>query len=109
MAEIDGSTFGHLRAKTVNRGHIDHSPDESVHGNSAPVLRNSVTDHGSKTLATVAVILASGALGGLIVLAIMLHIVWAEYRLNNMDLEDMKAAMVAYGINPHPHTPGEKQ
>lgn len=52
-------------------------------------------------------ILTGFALGGLAVLCVLVYVLWTEVRLANLHLADMKAAMLAHGINPNPHMPGE--
>jgi hypothetical protein len=64
MAEVDREKAGRTRAPAVTHAHIEHSPDESIHGNGAPVQKVIHNDHSSKTLAIVALVVA-GALGGL--------------------------------------------
>lgn len=56
---------------------------------------------------TLSTIIAGFAAGGVVVLAILMTILWSEYRLNNLHLADMKAAMLRHGIDPNPHMPGE--
>jgi hypothetical protein len=81
--------------------------DSSVHGNSAPVQRVDHHDHGSKATAQLAIIIASISLGMLVATLFLVHILYTEVRLANLHLADMKAAMLAHGINPNPHMPGE--
>jgi hypothetical protein len=48
-------------------------------------------------------ILLGFCLGGLLVLTVLTYVLWTEYRLADLHLRDMKAAMIAYGIDPSPH------
>jgi hypothetical protein len=98
-----------LRNGADMQGHVEHSPycDSSIHDVRAPVQRTEVHDHGSKSDARLALILASGALFGLLVSLFALHFLWTEYRLADLHLRDMKAAMIAHGMDPNPHMPKE--
>lgn len=74
---------------------------------SSSAANANVSDHGSKSTANMALFLSGAAFGGVVVLAILMHVYWAESRLANLHYADMKAAMLAYGINPNPHLPKE--
>jgi hypothetical protein len=66
-----------------------------------------VSDHGSKATAQLALLVGGVSFGLLIGTLFLVHILWTEVRLANLHLGDMKAAMLAHGINPNPHLPGE--
>jgi hypothetical protein len=51
----------------MTHAHIEHSPDLRMHDIRAPVQRVEHNDHGSKTVALVATILASVALGAILI------------------------------------------
>jgi hypothetical protein len=38
---------------------------------------------------------------------VLVYVLWTEYRLADLHLRDMKAAMLAHGIDPNPHMPRE--
>lgn len=52
-------------------------------------------------------ILTGFCLGGLAVLTVLVYVLWTEYRLADLHLRDMKAAMLAHGMDPNPHMPRE--
>lgn len=52
-------------------------------------------------------LLTGFCLGGLAVLTVLVYVLWTEYRLADLHLRDMKAAMLAHGIDPNPHMPRE--
>jgi hypothetical protein len=52
-------------------------------------------------------LLVGFALGALLVVLVLLYVLYTEYRLVDLHLRDMKAAMLAHGINPNPHMPNE--
>lgn len=52
-------------------------------------------------------LLTGFALGGLAVLTVLVYVLWTEYRLADLHLRDMKAAMLAHGLDPNPHMPRE--
>jgi hypothetical protein len=52
-------------------------------------------------------LLTGFALGGLAVLTVLVYVLWTEYRLADLHLRDMKAAMLAHGMDPNPHMPRE--
>ena len=85
------------------------SSADIVQRNAAPVATAKIEnhDHGERSDARLAIILASGALFGLVVSLVALSMLYTEYRLADVHLRDMKAAMLAHGINPNPHMPGE--
>lgn len=91
----------------MNRGHIERSVDSSVRGARAPVAKVDHHDHGNKAIAQLALLASGISFGLLIGMLFLVHILWTEVRLDNLHLADMKAAMLAHGINPNPHMPGE--
>lgn len=75
--------------------HPEHSPDYSIHGNRAPV--QSVTDNGSKSIALVALILGSVALG-----AVFMYATLSQQVLNaKVDAASAEALVVAKEARTH--------
>lgn len=55
----------------MTHSHIENSPDQRMHDIRAPVQRVEHNDHGSKTLATIALVIASVLLGGFVIYLVM--------------------------------------
>jgi carbohydrate-selective porin OprB len=101
--------------------HLENSPDQRMHDISAPVQRIEHNDHGSKSVALVATILASVALGAILIAAPLVLIVIdakvtaaaAEAAVNAREartnsrvaldkVEDFRAKLAAKGVDVGP-------
>ncbi len=82
--------------------------DESIHGNHAPISRASVSDHGSKTVAQVALFVAGMCLMGMLWALAVAYEAKRQAGIDTMRVEGLTRAMIAHGIkNTYPHLPGE--
>jgi hypothetical protein len=81
--------------------------DASIRGNTAPVASASVSDHGARSDARLALIFAVSAVVVSLVLMLFCYGLWNRYELLKINYSDLKAAMILHGMNPHPHMPGE--
>lgn len=105
MATIDGQAAGPSgEQEPVTNTHNERtsSPDHSISSNTAPV--QSVKFELKISERTISII----ALTAVIMLSMFCYGLWARTTLLQMYYDDLKAAMLLYGINPHPHMPGEK-
>jgi hypothetical protein len=85
-----------------------HNRDESIHGNGAPVLKNTVTDNGNRPLAWIALIFAAFALGAMLWAIDEAKEAKREASIATMRVEGMTRALIAHGItNTYPHLDGE--
>lgn len=85
------------------RRHASPDIDKSLHvGSNASGARAEISGV-SPSFVYLNTILLGFCLGGLLILTVLTYVLWTEYRLADLHLRDMKAAMLAYGINPHPH------
>lgn len=77
--------------------------DESIRDIHAPVLKNTVSDHGNSWLAGIALLVAGAALA-------FCYVAQRENRLVVLEIQGLKNAMHAHGIrDTNPHLPGEHQ
>lgn len=76
-----------------------HNRDESIHGNHAPIqlMRVAFSD---RTLSIVALVIAA-------ILVLGMFGLYNRYFVLKMNYDDLKAAMLLHGIDPHPHLPTE--
>lgn len=66
-----------------------------------------VTDHGAKSDARLALIFAISSTVVSLMLMLFCYGLWNRYDLLKINYNDLKAAMLLHGVNPHPHFPGE--
>jgi hypothetical protein len=72
------------------------------------LLQNKVEDHGSKSLAIVALIIASASLMGMFWAISDAHRAQTDAKVATMRVEGLTRAMIAHGIkDTYPHLPGE--
>lgn len=66
-----------------------------------------VTDHGSKSMATVALVFGVSSTVLSMLLLLFCWGIWSRYDLLRIFYDDIKAELIRQGGNPHPHFPGE--
>jgi hypothetical protein len=90
----------------MNRQH--DSPDKSQNAERGGTnSRAEVNDHGSKTLATIALIFGVSGATLALVLLVFLYGLWNRQTLLQIYYDDIKKELIARGMNPHPHLPSE--
>ena len=66
-----------------------------------------VHDHGSKSLAILALIFGVGGVFMALALAILLYGLWSRHDLLRIYYNDIRTELIRQGGNPHPHMPSE--
>lgn len=96
-------------AVTEGHQHNEQSPHTAACASAphAAAANASVSDHGAKSDARLALIFAVSAIVVSLVLMLFCYGLWARYELLKINYSDLKAAMLLHGMNPHPHLPGE--
>lgn len=82
---------------------------EIIQRNSAPVLSAKVEnhDHGAKSDARLALLFSGGALALAFVMCIFVFGLYNRHYVLRIYYDDIKAALLQHGVNPHPHLPTE--
>lgn len=104
------SPMPHAATSPGSRRALMDSQNGSAISNAAPgaaAASASVSDHGAKSVANMALVFAVSATVVSLVLMLFCYGLWNRYDLLKINYNDLKAAMLLHGINPHPHFPAE--
>lgn len=86
---------------------IESAGAVGINSGGGPAMSQQVIDNGTKSDVRIAIIFAVSAVVVSLVLMLFCYGLWNRYDLLKINYNDLKAAMLLHGINPHPHFPAE--